>query len=197
MPESITRSEVVYVLGERGSYTVKIGRSIDLKKRLADIQRMSPTPIDLLWSHPGDYELETRLHRHFKALRSHGEWFTFHTDPVPEIAAAVRAQPWLNAVRRPRGRASRDESYLPPDLPPHLATAVSEARDIQDPVASYEAAWTHREVLEAADRQLMEVQRNAVLALRAQGLSWRAIGERLNTTGANVERIATRRKPKK
>jgi hypothetical protein len=82
---------VVYVLGTPGSNTVKIGRTTNLAKRLGDIQRMSPVPLSVLWQCPGASELETRLHRHFAHLRSHGEWFTFDsTDPVPLIQAAAQ-----------------------------------------------------------------------------------------------------------
>jgi hypothetical protein len=66
--------ERVYVIGSPGSSTVKIGRTVDLKKRLAEIQRMSPVPLEVLWSTPGGHELETHLHRHLRPSRSHGEW---------------------------------------------------------------------------------------------------------------------------
>lgn len=81
--------ERVYVIGTPGSRTVKIGRTVDLKKRLAEIQRMSPVPLEVLWSTPGGHELETQLHRHFRTLRSHGEWFTFPGAPVPTIQDGV------------------------------------------------------------------------------------------------------------
>lgn len=85
----MTSEERVYVIGTPGSNTVKIGRTIDLVKRLADIQRMSPVPLEVLWSTPGGHELETRLHRHFKPQRSHGEWFTFESDPIMAIRTAA------------------------------------------------------------------------------------------------------------
>jgi hypothetical protein len=50
--------ERVYVIGSPGSSTVKIGRTVDLKKR----------------STPGGHELEMHLHRRFRPSRSHGEW---------------------------------------------------------------------------------------------------------------------------
>lgn len=86
--------EVIYVLGAPGSSTVKIGTTTNLAKRVADIQRMSPVPLEVLWTCPGGRELETQLHRHFKALRSHGEWFTFRRDPVRLIRWAVEDEPW-------------------------------------------------------------------------------------------------------
>ncbi|MFJ7895938.1 GIY-YIG nuclease family protein [Streptomyces anthocyanicus] len=191
MPEPLA-AEVVYVLGTPGSNTVKIGRTIDLPKRLADIRRMSPAPLDALWSHPGGSELEAQLHRHFRAKRSHGEWFTFDAPPVPEIEKAVREQPWLNVARRPQGRPPRDYDN-PPTLPAHLAATVTRVQDIEDPVAAYKAAREQRALLEEADRQLMDSQRDAILQLRQRKISWREIGEALDTTGANVERIAKRR----
>jgi len=95
MPEP-QRAEVVYVIGTPGSNTVKIGRTTNLIRRLADIQGMSPAPLAVLWTHPGGSELEANLHRHFKALRSHGEWFTFRRDPVTLIQWATQDQPWLH-----------------------------------------------------------------------------------------------------
>lgn len=94
MPEP-KQVEVVYVLGAPGSKTVKIGRTTDLRKRQADIQRMSPVALKVLWTHPGGCELETNLHRQFSALRTHGEWFTFGSDPVISVQWAVQDRPWL------------------------------------------------------------------------------------------------------
>lgn len=186
------RAEVVYVLGAKGSPTVKIGRSIDLAKRFADIQRMSPTPLEILWSYPGDHELETRLHRHFRKLRSHGEWFTFEGSPVEAIKEAVEQRPWLDVTRRRGGRPPRDPNEVI-ELPESLALSVTEAASLPDPVARYLAARDQRTLLCEADRQHMDVQRAAVLELRERKLSWREIGELLDTTYANVERIAKRR----
>jgi hypothetical protein len=87
-------AELVYALGTPGNNMVKIGRTTNLERRLADIQRMSPTPLAVLWTHPGGSELEANLHRHFKALRSHGEWFAFQKDPVALIQRATEDQPW-------------------------------------------------------------------------------------------------------
>lgn len=88
------KEECVYVIGTPSSQTVKIGRTIQIKKRLADIQRMSPVPLEVLWTHPGGRELETNLHRRFASLRSHGEWFTFTEDPVTAVSQAVLEDVW-------------------------------------------------------------------------------------------------------
>lgn len=112
MPEA-QQAEVVYVLGTPGSNTVKIGRTTNLGQRLAAIQRMSPIPLSILWTHPGGASLEASLHRHFKPLRSHGEWFTFGRNPVPLIQWAVEDQPWL------RPKVSLERKARPPLARPH------------------------------------------------------------------------------
>lgn len=53
-------AEQVDVIGQPGSNTVKIGRTTNLGTRLAAIQRMSPVPLVVMWTHPGSHELETR-----------------------------------------------------------------------------------------------------------------------------------------
>ncbi|MBB4984994.1 GIY-YIG nuclease family protein [Streptomyces nymphaeiformis] len=84
-------TEFVYVMGSPGTRTVKIGRSVDPKRRLAQIQTMSPVPLELLAVHIGDHEVETYLHRRFALLRTHGEWFTFEVDPLSAVAEAIQA----------------------------------------------------------------------------------------------------------
>lgn len=85
-------SEVVYIIGSDEARRVKIGRSVRPDKRLADIQRMSPVALRILWHIDGGSELEAALHRRFKPFRAHGEWFDFgDLDPVEQVSAAVDA----------------------------------------------------------------------------------------------------------
>lgn len=88
-----TESEVVYLIGDRTSGRVKIGRSVNANERIRDIQAMSPIALEILWTHSGGAALETQLHRHFGGRRLHGEWFEFDTaeEAVTLIAAAVPA----------------------------------------------------------------------------------------------------------
>jgi hypothetical protein len=103
-------ADVVYVIGPEGSQTVKIGFSNKSRRRLREIQMMSPLPLAVLWSHPGRNDLENALHGRFRKYRSHGEWFTFppHLPPVQTIRNATEAlqytagdsgvvQPWHDA----------------------------------------------------------------------------------------------------
>lgn len=87
--QRLRKPTYLYVIGEPGSTTVKIGMTIDPTERLQQIQRMSPLKIEVLWARPASYSLERALHRHFAAQRSHGEWFTFEADPVTLIQAAI------------------------------------------------------------------------------------------------------------
>lgn len=84
------RSSIVYLIGSPESRLVKIGRSDDVPRRLADIQRMSPVPLTVLWATPGGAELEARLHRRFAGHRRHGEWFDFGDDnPVQVVRREI------------------------------------------------------------------------------------------------------------
>lgn len=203
MPEPQS-TEVVYVLGTPGSSIVKIGRTTNLSKRLADIQRMSPVPLEALWTHPGGHDLESNLHRHFKAMRSHGEWFTFRQDPVTLIRWAVADEPWLRPKviltkeAKPQQRAPRVFPPLPKDSPEELAEKVARieaARErlikvldaIPDPVERYEAVVQFEErfsELVRASRQ------RTVLKLKGTGRTWQEVGEILGMSGQRAHQIS-------
>lgn len=89
MTSARSKPKYVYVIGEPGSRTAKIGITVDLDGRRQQIQGASPVKIDVLWATPGSNALEKALHRHFATQRSHGEWFTFDNDPVSEVKAAL------------------------------------------------------------------------------------------------------------
>jgi hypothetical protein len=88
-------TECVYLIGGEASPLVKIGRSIDVRARLATLQSMSPVKLAVLWQTIGGAELELALHRHFDARRCHGEWFEFPDHDAPE--QVVRALPEIAA----------------------------------------------------------------------------------------------------
>ncbi|MCX5138340.1 GIY-YIG nuclease family protein [Streptomyces sp. NBC_00338] len=204
------QAEIVYVIGAPGSTTVKIGRTVNPRKRLAEIQRMSPARLTLLWSHPGGHELETNLHRHFSGLRVHGEWFTFQADPVTMVAWAVGAQPWdlpkvnLKRPRPPRRREQRENPYVAhPSGPDELARwrrdveaslsgLSDEIRAIQDPLQRFAAVRDLEELLGATLRG--ETQR-AVVAMKESGLVWREIGELLGVSGQRAHQISLGGRP--
>lgn len=191
------KEEWVYVLGPPGGTLVKIGRTINLAKRIAEIQRMSPVPLEILWSYPGGHELETNLHRHFADLRSHGEWFAFTEDPVTEVRQAVELKPWLAPKpekpkppprpRKPKStkesrRAAVQKASAPSSeaiaarakINAQLDKVVAELRAIEDPVKRYHAVNRFQEQWQLA---IKERKRRFALDLREQGKSWREIGE--------------------
>lgn len=204
MPEQ-QPNEVVYVLGAPGSNTVKIGRTNDLAKRLAEIQRMSPVPLQALWNHPGGYELETNLHRQFSALRTHGEWFSFGGDPVHSVQWAIADQPWLRdkislkKKTKPAPRGSALPGRGPADSPEQLALKMARAREglkmllsnlaqIQNPADRYEVAQMIESELPV---QFRDVYRNIATDLKQSRRTWRQVGEAMGSvSGQRAHQIS-------
>lgn len=194
-------SKVVYALGSTGSNTVKIGTTGNLPKRVAEIQRMSPVPLGILWTHPGGHEVESYLHRHFKAFRSHGEWFTFEGDPLELLRAAIEGEPWVRKVnlhkppslvsaRRVRAMAlSHGATYVDPEVRAALAASVAQVLAITDPIEQFRAARGEREKIAKGHEKLAALQRETVTELKV-GRSWREVGELLGFSGARAEAIA-------
>lgn len=85
-------TERVYLIGSTDLLTAKIGRSVDLGRRLYSIQLMSPVRLEVLWSCEGGKDLERALHDHFASYWSHGEWFTFPDDPARRVREAAEQQ---------------------------------------------------------------------------------------------------------
>ena len=81
---------LVYVIGAPGARVVKIGRSVDIARRLPMIQTGHPERLEVLWTTPGGPLLEGWLHAEFSAYRRHGEWFDFgDLDPVSTVRSAA------------------------------------------------------------------------------------------------------------
>lgn len=82
-PDEQIQPVVYYArLGNR----VKIGTTVDIKKRMSGIQ-----PEQLLVTEPGGYGLEAERHRQFAALRTSGEWFRLEAPLTTHIQQLVRA----------------------------------------------------------------------------------------------------------
>jgi hypothetical protein len=186
MPE-----EVVYVLGAPDSNTVKIGRTTNLPKRIAEIQRMSPVPLAVLWTTPGGHKLETRLHRHFDALRTHGEWFAFTSgDPVQLIQEAIATQPWSQKRQTDRQRPDYGSPEGLPELRAAILSDVAKLKGVNDPLERFRSTRAFRSKLSGAERGFTHIQRAAVLELKQAGHSWRQVGNLLGISGARAEQIA-------
>lgn len=196
-------AEVVYVLGAPGSNTVKIGRTTNLVKRVADIQRMSPVPLSVLWQCPGGHELETRLHRHFAGFRSHGEWFTFRINAVQLIQWAVEDEPWhrpkvslkkaiakarsTNPVPLPRAPIAECTYERAPVLQERYDDVLRAITAIPDLVEQYREAERTAAILR---QEFRRVRQEAVLELKQEGRSWREVGGIIGVTGARAEQMS-------
>lgn len=87
----------VYFVCAPKSQLVKIGLAVDVQRRFAQLQAMSPEPIHLLGVIEGDRALECRLHRRFALNRHHGEWFNLTSsirEYVLENLSGVPVNPW-------------------------------------------------------------------------------------------------------
>jgi len=120
VPRQPARTEWVYVIGAPGSPIVKIGHSADLSQRLRVIQTGSHVKVAILWQDSGGRALERALHREFRQLRQHGEWFDFgDADPVATVRDVTER---LKAAGLPQVRARRSTprtvSVVPPKLDP-------------------------------------------------------------------------------
>jgi hypothetical protein len=80
----------VYLL--RSGLYYKIGKAVDLKKRLNQIKLHLPFEVELVHAieafHP--YEVEKHWHRHFADKRTNGEWFVLTDAEVAQFKSATR-----------------------------------------------------------------------------------------------------------
>jgi Meiotically up-regulated gene 113 len=83
---STARMAMVYFI-LHGNKRVKIGFSVQVDRRLSEIQVSLPSKAKILYLTPGDTELEKRLHQLFAADRVSGEWFYYS----PAIRAWIAA----------------------------------------------------------------------------------------------------------
>lgn len=70
----------VYFIEAVGSGRVKIGIASSLNRRFEELSCASPFPLSVLATIPGGIEEETKLHRDYKHLRVHREWFLLQGD---------------------------------------------------------------------------------------------------------------------
>lgn len=80
------KTNVVYFVRATGLDLIKIGTTDTLTKRVDALRAASPAPLELLKHIAGDVRRETTIHRQFKHLRSHGEWFRATDELVAFIA---------------------------------------------------------------------------------------------------------------
>jgi hypothetical protein len=101
-PWETPRPVDVYIVQARNSGLVKIGKAVDVTKRLGDLRAMGTEPLDLLVVLPGfGGEWERRLHRRFAEYRDHGEWFTPGSRLMEYVASVKRRIDEYNGMHDP------------------------------------------------------------------------------------------------
>ena len=85
------RNEVYFIRSGTGG-PIKIGFSTYTPTRLRNLQMTSGQDLTLLATIPGDLHREHELHRRFRHLRIHGEWFRPESDLLGFIAEIASKQ---------------------------------------------------------------------------------------------------------
>jgi excisionase family DNA binding protein len=83
----------VYFIQAVDGGPIKIGYAANPENRLAEIQRMSPTPLQILTVIEGGRIHESQVHRHFAHLRKYGEWFEPTGDLLTFIQNPYKVEP--------------------------------------------------------------------------------------------------------
>ena len=92
----------VYFLHAPDVRRIKIGRSIDIERRLSEIRLLSPVMLYLLGAVPGGASVETAYHREWSHLRQHGEWFMATDELITRLQADSLVSAWNRACPEAR-----------------------------------------------------------------------------------------------
>ncbi len=113
----------VYLIGESNTGPVKIGRSANPKRRLAQLQMTSPYRLHLfctvtaygIRNHPwaadieiGQTDLEPLLHCYFAGQRLTGEWFALGVDDIVQKATRLES----HGLFKPGSRDFHERMHL-------------------------------------------------------------------------------------
>lgn len=80
-----TDSSYLYFIEAVGTGYIKIGRSADPDRRLAQLATGSPNELRIIGRLGGGAEVERQLHERFELLRDRGEWFR----ATPELTGFI------------------------------------------------------------------------------------------------------------
>ena len=70
---------------------VKIGKTLDVKRRFKEIQANTPSLVVLVFAFHGSADCEALLHKHFAKDRIHNEWFRY-SERLDDLKTAVMAR---------------------------------------------------------------------------------------------------------
>lgn len=104
---------------------VKIGCSVFPERRVLDLARVSPIPLELAASGPGNHEIERRLHRMFKGSRLHMEWFAASPELSELIARFAAGLPITDLIDMSLPIKAR---HRVSDLPSHIFKSAEDRR---------------------------------------------------------------------
>lgn len=97
---------MIYFIQAGNDGPIKIGKTNNIKQRLAELQTGSPAKLKLLATFNGGQSIEIGLHNHFAKYRIDGEWF----DPHPDILKCVETETLPVMPKAPR--ETRNEKIL-------------------------------------------------------------------------------------
>lgn len=75
----MSRPTYTYVVQVGDDGPVKVGSSVDPRRRLAELQRECPYALTVVWIVEGGRELERHVHRQLEGWRLHHEWYSADT----------------------------------------------------------------------------------------------------------------------
>lgn len=90
-------SGFVYFITFEGG-PIKIGKALDVKKRLSALQTSSPETLFVLGAISGGSEMEASLHKQFSHLRLRGEWFRRESELLSFIEESRDISLWPESV---------------------------------------------------------------------------------------------------
>lgn len=115
----MNKNHVVYFIQDTNSGPIKIGITKDIQTRFGELQRSSPIPLKILKTINGEKELEDQIHKHFKHLQQHGEWF----QPAKELLDFITSPDLdiLSSNIRRKDEYTRKYFYLHTSNPTHMS----------------------------------------------------------------------------
>lgn len=111
-------SLVYFAQAESGP--IKVGHTVNIERRMAEIQLCTPAKVSLLTSVDGDRRTEAYFHRAFAKFRAFGEWY----HPAQEVIQRVEEIKALGA------------SSIPPAFQKKIEFNRCVKRDMQDILSS-------------------------------------------------------------
>lgn len=139
---------------------IKVGHTVNLERRLEQIQTCAPAAIRLVATVAGDRRTEAYFHHRLTKHRAYGEWYF----PVPDVVGVVKSV------------AKNGESVIPPEFRLSRQVARKVERDLADIIASainwIEVIATPAPLDEKISERLARVAETAGVSSRSVKALW-------------------------